>query len=122
MEHTPEEEERIKAIQRYLEGEREVEIYRSLERSKGWFNKWLGRYKTGRKGWYKDLPKRARVIPHKTSERIEQIVVNIRKALMDGTEDSTKYSRVGAEAVQFHMEELWVTNHRRSHLYPPSNG
>ncbi len=106
MEHTPEEEERIKAIQRCLEGEREVEIYRSLERSKGWFNKWLGRYKTGRKGWYKDLPKRARVIPHKTSERIEQIVVNIRKALMDGTEDSTKYSRVGAEAIQFHMEEL----------------
>nr|AAU83404.1 transposase [uncultured archaeon GZfos27G5] len=106
MEHTPEEEERIKAIQRCLEGEREVEIYRSLERSKGWFSKWLGRYKTGRKGWYKDLPKRARVIPHKTSERIEQIVVNIRKALMDGTEDSTKYSCVGAEAIQFHMEEL----------------
>ena len=106
MEHTPEEEERIKAIQRCLEGEREVDIYRSVERSKGWFNKWLGRYKTGRKGWYKDLPKRARVIPHKTSERIEQIVVNIRKALMDGTEDSTKYSRVGAEAIQFHMEEL----------------
>ena len=106
MEHTPEEEERIKAIQRYLEGEREADIYRSVERSKGWFNKWLGRYKTGRKGWYKDLPKRARVIPHKTSERIEQIVVNIRKALMDGTGDSTKYSCVGAEAIQFHMEEL----------------
>jgi len=106
MEHIPEEEERIKATQRYLEGEREVDIYRSLERSKGWFNKWLGRYKTGRKEWYKDLPKRARVIPHKTSERFEQIVVNIRKALMEGTDDSTKYSRVGTEAIQFHMEEL----------------
>ena len=106
MEHTPEEEERIKAIQRYLEGEREADIYRSVERSKGWFNKWLGRYKTGRKEWYKDLPKRARVIPHKTSERFEQIVVNIRKALMEGTDDSTKYSRVGTEAIQFHMEEL----------------
>ena len=76
------------------------------EGSKSWFNKWLGRYKTGRKGWYKDLPKRARVIPHKTSERIEQNIVNIRKALMNGTEDSTKYSCVGAEAIQFHMEEL----------------
>lgn len=106
MEHTPEEEERIKAIQRYLEEEREVDIYKSLERSKGWFNKWLGRYKTGRKGWYKDLPKRARVIPHKSSERIEQIVVKIRKSLMDGTEDSTKYSCVGAEAIQFHMDGL----------------
>ena len=122
MEHTPEEEERIKAIQRYLEGEREVDIYRSLERSKGWFNKWLGRYKTGRKGWYKDLPKRARVIPHKTSERIEQIVVNIRKALMDGTVDSTKYSCVGAEAIQNFIWKSWVTNHQRFHLSPPSNG
>ena len=64
MEHTPEEEERIKAIQRYLEVEREVDIYKSLERSKGWFNKWLGRYKTGCKRWYKDLLKRARVIPN----------------------------------------------------------
>jgi hypothetical protein len=106
MEHTPEEEERIKAIHRYFEGEREVDIYKSLGRSKSWFNKWLGRYKTGRKGWYKDLPKRARVIPHKTSERIEQNIVNIRKALMNGTEDSTKYSCVGADAIQFHMEEL----------------
>ncbi|NOR77582.1 MAG: hypothetical protein GQ523_03970 [Methanophagales archaeon] len=64
MEHTPEEEERIKAIPRYLEGEREVDIYKSLERSKGWFNKWLGRYKTGCKRWYKDLQKRAKVIPN----------------------------------------------------------
>jgi hypothetical protein len=30
MEHTPEEEERINAVLRYLEGERQVDIYRSL--------------------------------------------------------------------------------------------
>jgi len=106
MEHTPEEEERINAVLRYLEGERQVDIYRSLERSKFWFNKWMGRYKTGRKDWYKDLPKSATVIPHKTSEQIEQVVVNLRKALTDGTEDATKYSCVGAEAIQFHMEGL----------------
>jgi putative transposase len=106
MEYTPEEEERINAIQRHLEGEKPVEIYRSIGRSKRWFNTWLGRYRTGRDGWYKNLPKRAKVIPHKTSERIEQAVVNIRKALIDGTEDFAKYSCVGAEAIQFQMEEL----------------
>ena len=106
MEHTPEEEERINAVMRYLEGERQVDIYRSLGRSKFWLNKWRDRYKTGRKDWYKDLPKSATVIPHKTSEQIEQVVVNLRKALMDGTEDATKYSCVGAEAIQFHMEGL----------------
>ena len=106
MEHTPEEEERINAVMRYLEGERQVDIYRSLGRSKFWLNKWRDRYKTGRKDWYKDLPKSATVIPHKTNEQIEQVVVNLRKALMDGTEDATKYSCVGAEAIQFHMEGL----------------
>jgi len=54
MEHTPEEEERINAVMRYLEGERQVDIYRSLGRSKFWLNKWRNRYKTGRKDWYKD--------------------------------------------------------------------
>ena len=106
MEHTVEEEERINAIQRHLEGERPVDIYRSIGLSKHWFYKWLGRYRVGHKRWYKDQPKRAKVIPHKTNERIEQVVVNLRNRLMDGTEDSTKYSCVGAEAIQFHMEEL----------------
>ena len=106
MEFTPEEEERINAIQRYLEGEKPVEIYRSTGRSKRWFNKWLSRYKTGRGGWYKDLPKKATVIPNKTDERIEQAIVNLRKSLMDGTADFARYSRVGAEAIRFQMEEL----------------
>ncbi|KAF5437404.1 hypothetical protein C5S35_04235, partial [Candidatus Methanophagaceae archaeon] len=106
MEHTPEEEERINAVLRYLEGEWQVDRYRSLGRSKFWFNKWRGRCKTGRKDWYKDLPKSDTVIPHKTCEQIEQVVVNLRKALTDGTEDATKYSCVGAEAIQFHMEGL----------------
>ncbi len=106
MEYTPEEEERIKAIQRHLEGEEPIEVYRSIGRSKRWFNKWFDRYKTERSGWYKDLPKRAKEIPHKTKEQIEQAIVNIRKVLMDGTADSTKYSCVGAEAIQFQMEEF----------------
>ena len=106
MEHTVEEEERIKTIQRHLGGEPPVDIYKSLGRSKYWFNKWLARYRTGRKRWYKDQPKKSKVIPNKTEEQIEQAVVNIRKALMDGTEDSTRYSCVGAEAIQFQMEEM----------------
>lgn len=106
MEYTPEEEERIKAIQRHLQGERSVDIYRSQGRSKYWFHKWLNRYKTGHKEWYKSEPTIAKVIPHKTDEKMEQAIVTIRKALMDGMEDFTKYSRVGAEAIQFHMEKL----------------
>jgi putative transposase len=106
LNNTPEEEERIKAIQQYLEGEQPVEIYRNKGRSKYWFYKWLNRYNTGHKEWYKNKLKIAKVIPHKTEEKIERVIVEIRKALMDGIDDYTKYSRVGPEAIQFHMEGL----------------
>ena len=49
---------------------------------------------------------KATVIPNKTDERIEQAIVNLRKSLMDGTADFARYSRVGAEAIRFQMEEL----------------
>jgi hypothetical protein len=42
----------------------------------------------------------------KTDPRIESAIIKIRKSLMDGNENSIKYSFVGAEAVQFQMEDL----------------
>lgn len=36
MELTPEEQERTQSIQRFLEGERAVDIYRDINRSKKW--------------------------------------------------------------------------------------
>lgn len=106
MEVTSEESHRIEAITRYSNGEKPVEIYTDLNRSKKWFYKWLNRFRTGKKEWYKGLPRKPKHSPDQTSEQIEQAVVNTRKSLMDGTDDSVKYSCVGAEAIQFHMEEL----------------
>jgi len=106
MKITPEEEERIKAIQMYLEGEKHADIFRDLGKSKRWFYKWLARYNTGKKEWYKAHSKKPKVIPHQTSERIENVIVNLRKSLMDGSKDFAKYSFVGAEAIQFHMEKF----------------
>ena len=107
MDLTSEEKERRNAIQRYVkDGERPVNIYKSMGRSKKWFNKWLKRYKSGRKKWYKDEPKRPKTISNKTDKRIEHIIVDIRKRLMDGNDESMKYSLVGPEAIQYHMEEL----------------
>ncbi len=106
MELTPEEQERKQVIQRFLEGERAVDIYRENNRSKTWFKKWLNRYQTGQKNWYKDLRRGPTVIHNKTEDKIEQVVVKIRKSLMDGTEDSTRYSFVGDDAIRFRMEGL----------------
>jgi hypothetical protein len=100
------EEDRIEAIKRHIEGERSGKIYRSLGKSKSWFMKWWKRYRTGDKEWYKDLPKRPHTIRKKIDGRIENTVIAIRKSLMDGTEDSTKYSFLGPESIKFQMEEL----------------
>jgi len=100
-----EEEERITAIKRHIEGERSGDIYRSLDKSKSWLMKWWKRYRTGDTEWYKDLPKK----PHtskKIEEKTEIAVVTIRNSLMDGTDESTKYSFVGSESIKFEMEEL----------------
>ena len=45
---------REKAIQRYVQGDKPKAIYTDLKRSKKWFFKWLQRYQTGEKDWYKD--------------------------------------------------------------------
>ena len=106
MELTPEEQERKCAIQRFMEGEPAVDIYRDVDRSKKWFTKWLNRYQTGQTEWYKDLPRGAGVIHNKTKERTELVIINVRKSLMNGSEDSTRYSFMGPEAIIFRMKEL----------------
>ncbi len=107
MDLTAEEKERRDAIRRHVkDGERPINIYTNIGRSKKWFNKWLKRYKSGSNGWYKDEPKRPKHISNKTDIRIEQIIVDIRKRLMNGNDDSMKYSLVGPLAIQYHMEEI----------------
>jgi len=100
------EEVRKEAIKRYIEGGRQLNICSSLGKSKSWLNKWLKRYHTGSKDWYKDLSKKPRTTPNKVNEQIENVVVRIRESLMGGDDEYTKYGFVGAEAIQFHMEEL----------------
>jgi len=106
MELTPDEQERIESIQGYLEGSRPIDIYQPIGKSKKWFNKWLNRYRAGQKDWYKDLPRKHEIVHNKTDEKIEQVIVKIRKSLMDGSDQAYRYSFVGAEAIKFKLEEL----------------
>ena len=100
------EEERIEAIKRYIEGERQTDICKSLGKSKSWFVKWLNRYKSGSGDWYKEELKRAKLHPNQIDQSIENAVVKIRNSLMEDSGNSTKYGFLGAEAIQFQMEEL----------------
>ena len=73
MELTPEEQERKESIQCYMEGGHPVDIYRHINKSKKWFNKWLNRYQTGQKDWYTDLPRKHKLVHNKTDEKIELV-------------------------------------------------
>jgi len=97
------EEIRIEAIKRYIEGEKQVDICENLGKSKSWLKKWLKRYRTGSNEWFKEHSKRPHTSNNKINDRIEAVVVNVRESLMEGSDVSTKYSFVGAEAIQFQM-------------------
>ena len=106
MVQSSEEEKRIEAINRHFNGEKPIDIYTDLGRSKYWFNKWLKRFRTGQKNWYKDLSRKAKEIPNRTDDQLTRVIIDTRKRLMDGADESTKYSCVGAEAIQYHMEKM----------------
>lgn len=67
-----EEQIRITAIDRFKQGEAPNEIYTSLKRSKKWFFKWLKRYRSGDKNWFKDQSRAPRKSPQRISEAERQ--------------------------------------------------
>src|SRR5665648_129625 len=108
--HTQEEHERIDAVNRYHMGELPSKICKSLGRSRPWLQKWIGRYNTinkrSQKKWFKDESRAPKNVSKKTDSELEQLVVNVRKSLMDGKTEDTKYRCIGADEIQFRMYEL----------------
>jgi putative transposase len=96
-----EEQLRIKAVKRYLKGENPSRIYKSFNRSKGWFYKWLNRYKDGDSLWYKNLPRVPKTIHKSVDPHTEELIIKVRKRLED-----TKYSQIGAGAIAWELTKL----------------
>ena len=101
-----EEQERIDAVNRHIMGDRQTDICRDINRSKKWLFKWFDRFKTGEEEWYKSQSRAPKKHGRKTNEAIERVVVNIRKALMEGNEHESKYLGVCADAIRYRMEKL----------------
>jgi len=101
-----EEQKRIEAVNRYLKGDKPANIYREMNRSETWLFKWVNRLKTGEEEWYKSHTKAPKNHGRETCKEIERAVVSIRKTLMEGNENESKYLGVGADAIQYRMEKL----------------
>ena len=72
--------ERIRAVQRFLNGEKPEAIYTSLSRSKAWLYKWVERYASEDPTWSESLSRQ----PHsaiRTSKEVEEIVTFVRLKL-----------------------------------------
>ena len=88
------------AIQRYILGEKPKAIYSNLKRSKKWFFKWLHRYQTGDKDWYKDKSRAPKNSPKRISQADEQRIIEVRKNL-----ESQPFAQTGASAIKWELSK-----------------
>jgi len=91
---------RKKAIDRYLTGETPKSIYKELNRSKEWFFKWLKRYQTGDKDWYKERSKAPHNSPTKISDIDRQRIIETRKRL-----ESERFAQISASAIKWELNK-----------------
>jgi len=108
--NTEEEQEHIDAVNRRQRGERPSKICKSLGRSRSWLQKWVERYNSSNKRsegkWFKEKSRAPKNVHRRTDSEIEQLVITVRKSLLEGTTEDTKYRCIGAIEIQFRMHEL----------------
>ncbi len=91
---------RITAIERHIKGETPKAIYTDLNRSKNWFFKWLKRYKSGDREWYKSKSRAPKRSSAAISEIDKQRIVAVRSKL-----ESQKFAQIGASAIKWEMSK-----------------
>lgn len=97
-----EEETRKKAILRHIvEKEEPKVIYTSLNRSKKWFFKWLTRYRTGDRDWYKDQSRAPLKRIGETNPGEKNLIISTRKRL-----ESKPYAQIGVSAIKWEISKL----------------
>ncbi len=91
--------QRVRAVQRYLDGEQPESICSSLRRSRRWLFKWLDRYDSENPDWYLDRSTRPLTSSQRTPREIEEIVKMTRLSLYN------QALFCGAQAILWELEE-----------------
>ncbi len=108
--NTKDEQDRINAVNRHLNGESPTKICESIGKSKSWLYKWIDRYdnikRDSKKKWFQEHSRSPKNIHGKTDPETEKVVVDVRKSLVEGKTEDTKYRCIGAEEIEFRMHEL----------------
>lgn len=98
-----EQERRIDAIKRFLQGEKINSICRALDHSRRWFYYWFKHYNSGDPDWFKSHSRAPKRVPTKTPDEVERLVCKVRQRFV-----STKYAQKGALAIQWQLQQLGV--------------
>lgn len=98
-----EQDRRIHAIRRFLQGDRISEICRALGRSRQWFYYWRRRYTAEDPTWAQTRSRAPHRRPTQTPAAVERLVCAVRQRLV-----TTKYAQRGALAIQWHLGQLGV--------------
>jgi putative transposase len=97
-----EEDLRKESVRRHLiGGESPKAIYRSINRSKKWFFKWLNRYQSGATDWYKEHSRAPHTKPTEISSQEKEIITATRTRL-----ESEPYAQIGVSAIKWELHKL----------------
>jgi putative transposase len=94
--------QRLKAVQRFFDGEDPKDICESLGRSRSWLYKWVTRYAPDNSQWVEDQSRRPLSSPYRTPAEIEKIVEMVRLNLYN------KGLFCGNQAIQWEMIDMEV--------------
>lgn len=94
--------QRLKAVERFLNGEEPSEICNSLGRSRSWLYKWVMRYAPDNSKWFEDQSRQPLSSPYRTPKEIERIVELVRLSLYN------KGDFCGNLAIQWEMIDMNV--------------
>jgi len=94
--------QRLKAVQRFFDGEDPKDICASLRRSRSWLYKWVTRYAPDNSQWVEDQSRRPLSSPSRTPAEVERIVEMVRLSLYN------KGDFCGNQAIQWELIDMEV--------------
>ncbi len=93
---------RKQAVELYLQDYSISDIVHKLDRSRQWVHKWITRYRTkGGDEWFHSESTSPKQVHNKTSQKEEELVINVRKAL-----EGRIYSQTGALSIMYEIERM----------------